>query len=98
MVNTIAKELVIRSKDWKSETFETIYFGGGTPSLLNVDELRLILDTCQENYQLSNELEITLECNPDDCSDEGLSEWKKMGSNRLSIGMHALQNEQLNSM
>ena len=98
MVNTIAKELVIRSKDWKSETFETIYFGGGTPSLLNVDELRLILDTCRENYQLSNELEITLECNPDDCSGEALAEWKKMGINRLSIGLQALQNEQLNWM
>lgn len=98
MVNSIAKELEIRAIDWNKEKVETIYFGGGTPSLLTPDELQRILETCRKNYDLSNKLEITLECNPDDCNPEFLSKWKQLGVNRLSIGLQALQNEQLDWM
>ena len=98
MVDALVKELEIRSVNWTEDNIETIYFGGGTPSLLDSAELQLILESCRENFGLLNELEITLECNPDDCSDKALKEWKQMGVNRLSIGLQALQNEQLNWM
>lgn len=98
MINSIARELEIRAIDWNNEKVETIYFGGGTPSLLTPDELQLIVETCRKNYDLSHKLEITLECNPDDCNPEFLSKWKQLGVNRLSIGLQALQNEQLDWM
>ena len=63
------KELVLR-KDEINETIETIYFGGGTPSLLSIVELKLIIETIYKNYEVSANSEITLEANPDDLSNQ----------------------------
>lgn len=98
MINAICRELELRAETWNQEQVSTIYFGGGTPSLINENELNQILKTCRNNYRLTNEVEYTLECNPDDCSEDKLAAWKAAGINRLSIGIQALQNGQLQWM
>ncbi|MBU2045877.1 MAG: radical SAM protein, partial [Bacteroidetes bacterium] len=66
MLNAIAKELLIRSKELDGIKVETIYFGGGTPSLLSADEISKLIDIIQNNFDLDEKAEITLEANPDD--------------------------------
>lgn len=77
---------------------DTLYFGGGTPSLLNVDELRTIFDALEKNYSWSNATEITLECNPDDITAQSLGLWKDFGINRLSIGVQSFDDDILKMM
>jgi oxygen-independent coproporphyrinogen-3 oxidase len=98
MVNALCAELEIRSKDWKQEQFKTIYFGGGTPSVLTRAQLDQLIGCVKANYELTNSVEITLECNPDDCSLENLTNWKKLGVTRLSIGIQSFNDEQLKWM
>ncbi|XCF06876.1 coproporphyrinogen-III oxidase family protein [Tamlana crocina] len=66
LVVCLAKELVLRKNELNGATIETIYFGGGTPSLLSVDELQFLIDTVYQNYTVTEQPEITLEANPDD--------------------------------
>jgi len=78
-----------------NKTIETIYFGGGTPSLLSEKEAFQILEKLYKLYNVSNNVEITLECNPDDLSDEKLKELKRLEINRLSIGLQSFDEEEL---
>lgn len=71
------------------EKIETIYFGGGTPSLLSANEISSIISSIKKNYNVSVDAEITLEANPDDINSEKLSTWKSAGINRLSIGIQS---------
>ena len=98
MVNAICNEVEIRSKEIAKEIVETIYLGGGTPSILNENELSKILCSVKENYSLAEGFELTMECNPDDCSTENLMAWKQIGFNRLSIGIQSLEANQLDWM
>ena len=82
----------------QNEIIETIYFGGGTPSLLSNDELKTILNKLQEHLQIVSHAEITLEANPDDITNEKLKGWKEAGINRLSIGIQSLFDEDLQWM
>ncbi|WP_435413713.1 radical SAM protein, partial [Psychroserpens mesophilus] len=66
MVYALAQELQLRKDEFKNTTVETIYFGGGTPSLLTIKELQFLLATIYTNYQVASNPEITLEANPDD--------------------------------
>lgn len=66
LVIALAKELVMRKDEFKNKTVETIYFGGGTPSLLTIEELQFLINAVYENYSVSDHPEITLEANPDD--------------------------------
>lgn len=79
-------------------TIETIYFGGGTPSLLSIEELNSIIHALQEQFTINPKAEITLEANPDDVTDEKLIGWKQTGINRLSIGIQSLFDEDLQWM
>lgn len=94
MVAAIAKETVLR-KDYFTDTVTTIYFGGGTPSLLTFEELQTILHNIRQYFNLTEDAEITLEANPDDISQEKLLEWKQAGINRLSIGIQSFFEEDL---
>jgi oxygen-independent coproporphyrinogen III oxidase len=78
-----------------AETIDSIYFGGGTPSLLSPDELSLIFEALQHRFRIAVNAEITLEANPDDISKKILSDWKKMGINRLSLGIQSFKEEEL---
>ena len=81
-----------------NKTIETIYFGGGTPSLLSEKETFQILEKIYKQYIVSSDVEITLECNPDDLSDEKLKELKRLEINRLSIGLQSFNEEELTWM
>jgi oxygen-independent coproporphyrinogen-3 oxidase len=98
MVDALCLELAMRAKDWRTESFETIYFGGGTPSILTVKQLEQLINQVKSNYTVSSNVEITLECNPDDCSLDNLKEWKGLGVNRLSMGIQSFNEEQLKWM
>jgi oxygen-independent coproporphyrinogen-3 oxidase len=85
MVDALIREIILR-KDFFSSPIDTIYLGGGTPSVLSSEELSLIFKSIHQHYALSTTLEITLEANPDDINDDNLSLWRSLGINRLSIG------------
>ena len=89
MVNALVKELELRKNELKNQTVETIYFGGGTPSLLAIDELLLIINTIYKHYKVVENPEITLEANPDDLSKNVIIQLSKSPINRLSIGIHS---------
>jgi oxygen-independent coproporphyrinogen-3 oxidase len=104
MVSALAKEIQLRKDEFKNQTVETIYFGGGTPSLLTIDELQFLIDTVYQNFKISEAPEITLEANPDDLIKAQLSpraasrdltshsifkDYKTIGINRLSIGIQS---------
>lgn len=89
LVEAICKELEIQKEYVGGESIETIYFGGGTPSMLAQSELNSILDSVSKNYSVTGKPEITLEANPDDLSLKKLQALKQSGINRLSIGVQS---------
>jgi oxygen-independent coproporphyrinogen III oxidase len=95
MVESLMKELKIQRHYLGGEKIETIYFGGGTPSLLTKEELASLLTEVTNNFAVSSGAEITLEANPDDLSPERLTEFKLLGINRLSIGIQSFQDDVL---
>ena len=97
VVDAICKELVLRKDELKDEV-KTIYFGGGTPSLLSENELSQIFKTIYENFSVLKNAEITLEANPDDLSEEKLFQLSKSLINRLSIGVQSFFEEDLKLM
>lgn len=94
-VKTILLEIDQRINYLPNKTIETIYFGGGTPSLLSEKESFVILEKIYKLYNVSKHAEITFECNPDDLSDEKLKELKRLEANRLSIGLQSFDEEEL---
>ncbi|MES2004548.1 MAG: radical SAM family heme chaperone HemW [Bacteroidota bacterium] len=97
MISAIGKEAILRS-DYLAQKIETLYFGGGTPSLLSKEELQSIIETIRKYYAVAPDAEITLETNPDDITTENLSVWKASGINRLSIGIQSFFEEDLQWM
>ena len=97
MVEAICRELELR-KDEISGEVETIYFGGGTPSLLSAEELEQIFGVINQYYQVSEGAEITLEANPDDLSEETIKMLAASPVNRLSIGVQSFFEEDLKLM
>ena len=98
MVFALAKEIQMRKDDSYEETIETIYFGGGTPSVLTSAEINFLIDTVYHNYNVVENPEITLEANPDDLSEERILELSKSKINRLSIGIQSFFEEDLKMM
>lgn len=97
LVEMIANELVLR-KNEINEPVETIYFGGGTPSLLNEFELDLIFDSIYKNYKVNSNSEITIETNPDDLTEDKIKAFKSFPINRFSIGIQSFFDEDLKLM
>lgn len=89
MVHAISKEISLRETYLPGEIIETIYFGGGTPSLLSGYDLTSILQVLYKTFSISPDPEITLEANPDDLTKEKLKQLKASGINRLSIGIQS---------
>ncbi|MFT4780432.1 MAG: oxygen-independent coproporphyrinogen-3 oxidase [Psychroserpens sp.] len=113
LVIALAKELEMRKDEFKNTTVETIYFGGGTPSLLSIEELQFLIQQVYANYKVSEAPEITIEANPDDLilaeqspreesrgliSNSIFSDYKKIGINRLSIGIQSFFEDDLKLM
>jgi len=91
----LLKEIELQKDYLGNEIVETIYFGGGTPSLLDISDLRSQIDKFRQTFTISDNAEITLEANPDDITEEKLSRWKETGINRLSIGIQSFFEEDL---
>ena len=104
LINALITELKLRKHEFNSQTIETIYFGGGTPSLLSINELQLLISEVYKNYKVIKNPEITLEANPDDLlsvrerSKTIFEEYKSIGINRLSIGIQSFFDEDLKLM
>ena len=94
----LKQEAKLRKNYLQNEVVETIYFGGGTPSVLTANELEAILNHISKSYKLSNQLETTFEANPDDLTPDYLNAIKSAGINRLSIGIQAFQDVHLKKM
>lgn len=98
MTKAMAKELRLRKEDFPHEKINTIYFGGGTPSLLQANQIEELLQSVLENFEISPLAEITLEANPDDLHAQKLKELKQLGINRLSIGIQTFNEDALKWM
>ncbi|MEM8845701.1 MAG: radical SAM family heme chaperone HemW [Bacteroidota bacterium] len=98
MLNALARESELRKDELKEEPIETIYFGGGTPSLLSTDELESLVNTVHLQFNVIENPEITLEANPDDLSNSVLKSFSESPINRLSIGIQSFFEEDLKLM
>jgi oxygen-independent coproporphyrinogen III oxidase len=98
IVLAIAKEIQMRKSEFDNEVVETIYFGGGTPSVLQIADIRFLIDEVFKNYNVAKNPEITLEANPDDLSEDYLIGLSEIGINRLSIGIQSFFEDDLKMM
>jgi oxygen-independent coproporphyrinogen-3 oxidase len=98
MVLALAKEIALRKSEFNDEIVETIYFGGGTPSILEVSDIRLLIDTVYQNYKVIENPEITVEANPDDLTETRIIELSQNKINRLSIGIQSFFEDDLKLM
>lgn len=97
-ISALLEEIALQKSYLQGEAIETIYFGGGTPSLLSGPELNTVLDTLYKAYPIDGSAELTLEANPDDLNPGKLAELKAAGINRLSIGIQSFFEEDLQWM
>ncbi|MEJ7627345.1 MAG: radical SAM family heme chaperone HemW [Ferruginibacter sp.] len=98
VINAINHEIFLCEPFSADEEINTIYFGGGTPSLLTESELNSILESLHKKFNIAQEAEITLEANPDNINKSELTEWKRTGINRLSLGVQSFMEEELKWM
>lgn len=98
MVLALVKELEFRKDEFQNEVVETIYFGGGTPSVLSINDLQFLIDAVYQNYQVVEKPEITLETNPDDLDEETIIQYANSPINRLSIGVQSFFDDDLQLM
>ena len=98
MVLALAKEIEMRKSEFQDEIVETIYFGGGTPSILQIADLRFLIDEVYRNYKVVEKPEITVEANPDDLTENRIIELSKNKVNRLSIGIQSFFEDDLKLM
>ena len=98
-INALVKEISLSQQFInESDPIETIYFGGGTPSLLSIDEINKILDAIRKRFSIDANAEITLETNPDDVNENILQQWQYAGINRLSLGIQSFNEDELKWM
>jgi len=98
MLQSLQQELIMRKKEYEGQKIATIYFGGGTPSVLSTEEIDMLIQTVYAYYEVEEDPEITLEANPDDLSSTKLQELAKSRVNRLSIGIQSFFDEDLTLM
>ncbi len=98
MVQALLKEILLENNFIADTKIETIYIGGGTPSLLSIEELQRIFNTIKERFTVAPNAEVTLEANPDDINKTILAQWKIAGINRLSIGLQSFNEAELTWM
>jgi len=98
MLLALKTELKLRESELQNQTIETIYFGGGTPSVLSSDELKDLIETIYQNYEVNDNPEITLEANPDDLKASKIVQIANTPINRLSIGIQSFFDDDLQQM
>ena len=97
-LQALLKEIVLQKHYLKAQKIETIYFGGGTPSLLSINEIEVILTKIHQNFEVNSNAEIDLEANPDDLNSEILNDYRRIGINRLSIGTQSFDDRILKKL
>ncbi|MBK7480996.1 MAG: radical SAM family heme chaperone HemW [Bacteroidales bacterium] len=97
-INALNHEARLRGNYLGAQSVSTIYIGGGTPSVLQADEIKSILDNIVENFKIDTNPEVTIEVNPDDISDEFLEGLKKTMVNRISVGIQSWRDQDLSLM
>jgi oxygen-independent coproporphyrinogen-3 oxidase len=98
LLKSLETELILRKDYLQNSPIETIYFGGGTPSLLTADEILRLFEVVSKNYHLNTEIEFTLEANPDDLTAQKVKELSKTPINRFSIGIQSFFEDDLKFM
>ena len=98
MILALTNELKMRRWEFENEKVETIYFGGGTPSILQTIDLNYLIDEVYKNYSVIENPEITIEANPDDLTKDRIIELSKTKINRLSIGIQSFFEDDLKLM
>lgn len=94
-VDVLCREIIQRAEDFRDKKVDTIFFGGGTPSILTVEQIAKIMITIRQVFHILPEAEISMEMNPGTVDREKLKTYKKLGINRLSIGLQSADNEEL---
>lgn len=98
LLNAIEKEIDLTVPFQKDEIISTIYFGGGTPSIVGVKKINRLIEKLRRKFNISGNTEVTLEANPDDVSSASLSDWWNIGINRLSVGIQSFDESELKWM
>jgi oxygen-independent coproporphyrinogen-3 oxidase len=98
MILALAKEIALRKNEAENKAIETIYFGGGTPSILSTEDIKFLIDEVYRNYKVVENPEITIEANPDDLTEERIIELSNNRVNRLSIGIQSFFEDDLKMM
>ncbi len=97
-IEELMKEMELRKKDFSTLEIDSIFFGGGTPSLLTPFQLGTLLEMIQKTYSITKNCEVTVEANPDTVNQSLLMQYKEIGVNRISIGVQALQDSILRNI
>jgi len=97
-VEALKKDISLAAQHLKNKTVDSIYFGGGTPTCLSLDDISDVIKTVFDSYNVSRDTEITAECNPATISKDGLRQLHSSGFNRLSIGLQSVHNNELQAL
>lgn len=95
LIEALIKEIRMRATEAKDMQLTTLYFGGGTPSLFSIEELKKVIEEIQANYNFNGLLEFTIEVNPDDISEAYARSLKSIGINRVSVGLQSFIDQEL---
>lgn len=98
MLDAMKKEIFLRKDELQNKNLQSLYFGGGTPSVLSADEIKSLIDEVLKHFSFNNDIEITLEANPDDLNSQFLKGLSDSPVNRLSIGTQSFFDEDLKLM
>ena len=98
LISSIINEIDANQKKFKYSDVSTIYFGGGTPSIIEGDLLNKIFTKIKDKFNIKNNCEVTIEANPDDISLKKLEKWKQIGFNRISLGVQSFNDKILKKL
>lgn len=98
LLQSIVKEIEMRREEIGEDVVDTVYFGGGTPSMLVKEDLAQVLTSLHSAFNISDGAEITLEANPDDVTSARINEWRELGFNRISLGIQSFFDLDLEAM
>jgi oxygen-independent coproporphyrinogen-3 oxidase len=98
LLDAMEQELLQRARELGDAPVGTLYFGGGTPSLLEPERIAAFIQRCHDLFRVQRAAEVTLEANPDDITAERLAQWKAMGITRLSLGTQSFREDRLSWM
>jgi putative oxygen-independent coproporphyrinogen III oxidase len=97
-LDALAREAQLASSEATGERFDSLYLGGGTPSLVPATDLALLVEDLQRRFAFEGDAEVTLEANPEDVTEERCDAWKSAGVNRVSLGVQSLENAELTAV